>query len=140
MDSAIAIPTPDPLLRRPFCKGWLQAFGLVAGWGVLDAGFRAVHSPLPTSIAGLLLLWLMLEIRLIPAAWLEDGANRLLDHLMLFFVPAMLALVDHRELVSLLGLKLLAAVLTGTLVVMAGTALFVEIAFHFHTKRHAPRD
>ncbi|MDQ8208399.1 CidA/LrgA family protein [Coraliomargarita sp. SDUM461003] len=85
--------------------------------------------PIPGSLVGLFVLWLLLNRKVLPAAWVEDGANDLLNHLMLFFVPAMLALVDRPELLSMLGVKLLIAVLISTLAVMCGTACVVEIGF-----------
>jgi holin-like protein len=85
--------------------------------------------PIPGSLVGLLLLWLMLNWKVLPASWVEHGADDLLNHLMLFFVPAMLALVDRPELLSMLGVKLLIAVLISTLAVMCGTACVVEIGF-----------
>ncbi|HBR93037.1 MAG TPA: CidA/LrgA family protein, partial [Opitutae bacterium] len=84
---------------------------------------------IPGSLVGLFVLWLLLNRKVLPAAWVEDGANDLLNHLMLFFVPAMLALVDRPELLSMLGVKLLIAVLISTLAVMCGTACVVEIGF-----------
>jgi len=47
--------------------------------------------------------------------------------MLLFFVPAVLAVLDHREFLGLLGLKLLAVVLGGTLLVMGGTGLTVDL-------------
>lgn len=105
---------------------WVQA-GLIIGlWLLVDRLTRQFHVPLPGAVVGLLLMWALLETRIVSATWVERGANSLLSHLMLFFVPAMLGLVDHRELLSLVGLKLLFAVLVGTLLVMASTALIVE--------------
>jgi holin-like protein len=98
-------------------------------WWVCDLISRQVHSPLPGSILGLAILLLALEMRLFTAGWFRRGASKLLAHLILFFVPAMLAVVNHRELISSTGLKLLAAVLVGTPLVMIGTAAVVELGF-----------
>ncbi|WPJ95589.1 CidA/LrgA family protein [Coraliomargarita algicola] len=85
--------------------------------------------PIPGSLVGLLLLWFLLNRRMLPATWVEHGANDLLQHLMLFFVPAMLALVNRPDLFSMLGVKLLIVVFISTLAVMCGTACVVEIGF-----------
>ena len=110
-------------LRTARGGAWLQAAGLLGFWALSDALIRWSGLPLPGSVAGLLILWFALDAKLLPLAWVERGADRLLDHLMLFFVPAMLALVNHPELLSWLGVKLLFVVLAGTIAVMAGTAL-----------------
>lgn len=110
---------------------------MISFWWMAQATVNALHFPVPGSVIGLLLLWLFLDRGWIRLGWIEQGADGLLKHLMLFFVPAMLALIDHPELLSLLGLKLIAAVLLGTLTVMLGTALVVELGFRL---RHAPTD
>ena len=123
-------PTAAPLWHHR----WVQAGLLLAGWLALDRAASRWHLPLPAGVLGLLLLWVALEAKAIDARWVERGADSLLDHLMLFFVPAMLGLVDHPELASPLGLKLLAAVLTGTLLVMAGTAMVVELGLRWRAR------
>lgn len=116
-------------------KTALQVALLCAFWLITETFTVAHNWPIPGSVIGLFLLFALLALRVVPFGWVERGANFLLGHLMLFFVPAMLGLVSHPELKSLLGLKLLAAVLIGTLVVMSGTALVVDVAFHFLAKR-----
>jgi holin-like protein len=110
---------------------WAQAGLLLVIWMAADWLVTLAHFPVPGSVVGLLAVLLVLETGMLSPSWIERGADGLLDHLMLFFVPAMLALVDHGELVSLLGLKLLVAVLLGTLMVMAGTALVVEFGLRW---------
>lgn len=108
-----------------------QAGALIFVWWVAQQMTLAFNLPLPGSLVGLMALWLMLDSKILPVQWFEKGADGLLNHLMLFFAPAMLALVDHPELLSMLGIKLLAAVLLGTVIVMCGTAFVVELAFRF---------
>jgi holin-like protein len=49
--------------------------------------------------------------------------------MLLFFVPAVLAVMDHREFLGLLGLKILSVILLGTVVVMSVTALVVDLGY-----------
>jgi holin-like protein len=44
----------------------------------------------------------------------------------LFFVPAVLAVLDHRELLGAVGLKIVATILGSTFAVMVVTALTVD--------------
>lgn len=110
-----------------------QTLLLVVLWLAADRVVSAFQLPLPGSILGLFAVLVILETGLVSRAWFERGADSLLNHLMLFFVPAMLGLVDHRELLSVLGLKLLAAVLFGTLLVMVCTALVVEFGLRLRS-------
>lgn len=103
-----ALITPPALTAR-FPRRLLQAGGLIAFWAAIESLAAAGHWPVPGSIVGLLALWLLLDRGILPTTRIEHGADGLLEHLMLFFVPAMLALVDHPEFLSLLGVKLPAA-------------------------------
>ncbi|WP_419899531.1 CidA/LrgA family protein [Roseomonas sp. USHLN139] len=95
-------------------------------WGACQLGALA-RLPLPGSILGMLLLLAAIGGGLLPARWVRQGAGLLLAHLVLFLIPPMLALTEHPDLLSLVGLKLLGAILLGTLVVMAGTAKVIDL-------------
>lgn len=131
-----------PMLTRHGIT-WLQVLLLCVFWLITESFTITHHWPVPGSVIGLGVLLLLLQTKVVATKWVASGANFLLGHLMLFFVPAMLGLLSHPELRSLLGLKLLAAVLIGTVVVMSGTALIVEFAFRRLaekeiTERHEP--
>lgn len=118
------------LARAQFRRRWwlqVPCFGLI--WAGSDLAVRQWQLPIPSGVLGLAMLLLMLEAGIFSVGWFRRGAARLLAHLVLFFVPAMLAVVNHGELMSATGLKLLAAVLIGTPLVMLGTALVVEAGF-----------
>lgn len=114
---------------------WLSALGFIAIWFICDA--MAIHwrCPVPGGIIGLGVVLLALEMGWVSRESLQGGASSLLGNLVLFFVPAMLGVVEHRELVSMEGIKLLAAVLIGTPVVMIGTAAVVEVGFRLRKDR-----
>jgi len=114
---------------------WLQVAVLTLLWLAADRLTRWSGLPLPGSVMGLFVLWALLETKVLSPMWFRRGAKGLLDHLLLFFVPAMLALVDHPELLSWIGVKLLLAVLIGTPLVMIGTAVVVELGFRWNQNR-----
>lgn len=114
---------------------WVQAGLLIGVWLAADAACLRLGLPLPGSVVGFFVVLLLLESRLLPCGLIERGADGLLDHLVLFFVPAMLALTGHPELVSFTGVKLLAAIVAGTVIVMCGTALVVEAGFRLRRSR-----
>jgi len=104
---------------------WLLGEGLVT----------LAQLPVPGGIPGFFGLLTCLLLGWIPATWVRQGAAGLLKHLSLYFVPAMMAVVKYKELVSLDGLKLVAATMAGTLIVMVGTALVVEASFRWRVAR-----
>lgn len=114
---------------------WAQAAMLVLVWWSCDLVVRRLGLPLPSSIVGLVLVLIALATGVLPATWIRRGTAGLLDHMLLFFVPACMALLDHPELVGVTGLKLLAAIMVGTVLVMTSTALSVELYFRWMGRR-----
>jgi len=107
----------------------LQAGLLLVGWWLCARVVQALALPVPSGIVALALLLGLLLSGGLPMGWVHRGTDGLLDHMMLFFVPAVMALMNHRELLGLLGVKLLLVILASTLVVMVGTALVVDLSF-----------
>ena len=98
---------------------------------------RLMQIAVPGGIIGMAVVLVLLATHRIRPDTLGRGAKWLLAEMLLFFVPAVMALLDHHEFIGALGLKLLAVILTGTLMVMASTALTVELFFRLRT-RHDP--
>ena len=97
---------------------WLLAFQLA---GELAA--RLLGLPLPGAVLGLALLFGVLAVRGgVPADWstLADGLHR---HLLLLLVPGTVALVDQLDRLAREALPIILAVLAGTALTLAATAL-----------------
>lgn len=107
-------------------KTLLQIAFLLGFYGLGEMVVRLAHIPLPGSVAGLALILGAMQAGWIKAHHLRDGAHALLGRMLLFFVPAVPAVIEHREFVAMLGVKLLAVVLCGTLLVMATTGAVVQ--------------
>ncbi|ARP96491.1 CidA/LrgA family protein [Bordetella genomosp. 13] len=93
--------------------------------------------PVPGGIVGLLMLLAFLATGRLRVRTVHRGASWLLAEMLLFFVPAVMSLLEHREFVGVLGLKLLAAIALGTLLVMAGTALTIDLCYRWMHRRAA---
>ncbi len=123
-------------------RHWVQSsrigqIALIAGFWALGEGIaRLTHLPVPGSVIGLFLLFVLLMTGGMNLLTVRRGAQWYLAEMLLFFIPAVLAVLDHREFFGLLGLKILAVILFGTLIVMIATALAVEagmrISRHFN--------
>lgn len=105
-----------------------QVLLVIACWAAGDALARRLGGVMPGSVLGLLILLGLLGSGLLPARAVRGGARLLLADMLLFFVPAVLGVMDHPVLFGLLGLKLLVAIVLGTALVMAATGLTVEWA------------
>ena len=112
----------------------LQAALLIGLWWACEQAVHAFGLPLPGGVLGMFVLIGLLASGALPAKWLSRGANGLLNHMLLFFVPAAITLRDHTELLGVTGLKLLAVIVLGIVSVMAGTALIVELHFRLRSR------
>jgi holin-like protein len=126
-------------LRRTLDQSrWLQ-IGLLCGLWALGTGLgRLTGLPLPGGIIGMAILLALLGSGWVRPLAVRRGAAWLLAEQLLFFVPAVMALLDHHELLSSLGLKLIAVIFTGTLLVMTGTALTVDLWYRWRLAHVRP--
>lgn len=82
--------------------------------------------PVPGAVIGLALLLLAFASGVIKPAALQTGASLLLAEMLLFFIPALMSLLDYGALVRNEGWRILLVIAIGTLTVMLVTALTVE--------------
>ena len=93
----------------------LVVFGF---WLLGEAATRVGSIPLPGGIIGLGLLLLLLAMRRVSTLSMRRGAGWFLSDMLLFFVPAVLAVLDHPELFGLTEVKILFVILLSTVLVM----------------------
>jgi holin-like protein len=93
--------------------------------------------PVPGGVIGMAIVLALLATRRLRVRNVRRGASWLLGEMLLFFVPAIMSLLDHREFLGVLGLKLLAVILLGTALVMAGTALTIDLCYRWMNRRAA---
>ena len=117
------------LSLHPGLTAFAQVVGLAALWWVSDRAMQYLHLPVPGSVAGLGILVLLLRTGLLPLAWVKEGADWLLAEMLLFFIPAVVAVVQYPAVILRSGWQLLVVILLGTVGVMVGTALVVERVF-----------
>lgn len=116
------------LVRRIVHRSPVLQIGLlVLFWAIGEGIVRATGLPVPGGVVGMLLVLALLALHGMRPGSVQGGARWLLGDMLLFFVPAVLAVLNHGELLGVLGLKLLAIILVGTAAVMGVTALTVEL-------------
>ncbi|GMA50791.1 holin-like protein CidA [Alicyclobacillus contaminans] len=84
------------------------------------------HLPVPGSIIGLLLLFILLQCRVVKIEWVEQGAALLISNMLLFFIPSSLGLIQYGRLIRESGVQLLLVIAISTAVVMGMTGWFAE--------------
>ncbi|WP_339220431.1 CidA/LrgA family holin-like protein [Paenibacillus sp. FSL W7-1332] len=104
-------------------KGTLQ----VAGFMLLSLGMDQLAAWLnigiPGSILGIVVVFILLEIKVLRLEWIELGANWLLAELLLFFIPAAVGIMKYFPMLEAEGLQILAVVLFSTVIVMVSSGL-----------------
>jgi holin-like protein len=65
-----------------------------------------IHLPIPGGIAGMFIVLELLTSRKRGVIWLRLGSSWLLPEMLLFFIPAVLVVLDHREFLGIVGLKI----------------------------------
>ncbi|MDO2948986.1 CidA/LrgA family protein [Aeromonas simiae] len=110
-----------PLLLIP-----LQVSLLAAIWWVADLAVRTLHLPLPANLTGMLLLLALILLKVVRPHWLKAGANWLLAEMLLFFVPAVVAVINYQDLLLTEGWRIGVVLVLSTVLVLGTTALVVD--------------
>lgn len=114
---------------RTFVAGAAQVVLLCGIWMIADALARRFALPVSGGVLGLLALIGLLLCGALPIGWIKRGADWMLAEMLLFFVPAVVAIVKYMPLFRHHGLQLVAVIALSTVMVMVATALTVEWAW-----------
>ena len=118
--------------RRLFHRSPTLQIGVLLGfWLAGEAAARLSGLPIPGGIFGLTFALGALATGGISIMSVRRGADRFLADMLLFFIPAVLAILDHREFLGVLGLKILAVIVLSTFAVMSVTALTVDLFYRW---------
>ncbi|QGY27681.1 CidA/LrgA family protein [Pantoea cypripedii] len=128
-------PRRTDILQRVFVPlqlvlyvGLFMASDKLVGW---------LHLPLPANVVGMVLLLVLIMTHVIPLRWVKAGANWLLAEMLLFFVPAVVAVVNYSDLLRSEGWRICVVIALSTLLVLAATSLVVDRVYRFEMARAA---
>ncbi|WP_437881113.1 CidA/LrgA family protein [Pseudomonas sp. LRF_L74] len=93
--------------------------------------------PVPGGVIGLALLLGAFATGWVRPASLQLGAGLLIAEMLLFFIPALMSLLDYGALLRQEGLRILLVIGCSTLLVMIATALTVEFVCRWRMRRDA---
>lgn len=77
-----------------------------------------LHLKIPGSILGIVLVFILLQTKVIKLEWIERGANWLLAELLLFFIPSAVGVMQYFPMLENDGLQILLVVILSTVIVM----------------------
>lgn len=119
-------------------KNPLFQVGLVClFWLASDLVVKLTKLPVPAGVLGLGVVLLLLMTQCMILDTIKRGTELLLGDMLLFFVPAVLAVLEHHEFLSVLGLKILFVIVLSTLLVMLVTAVVVDCCYRWRNA-HVP--
>ncbi|HDL8055573.1 TPA: CidA/LrgA family protein [Yersinia enterocolitica] len=98
---------------------------------ISDQLVSVFHLPLPANIVGMLLLLVMIMLRILPVRWVQAGSRWLLAEMLLFFVPAVVAVVNYAQLIMVDGWKIFVVIAVSTSLTLAATGLVVDRVYRF---------
>ena len=123
---------------KAFCLRWLQTpfqIALLAAiWLLADIAVRTLHLPLPANLTGMLLLLVCILLGVVKAQWFSAGARWLLAEMLLFFVPAVVAVVNYQDLLLQEGWRIMVVLIVSTVLVLGTTALVVDRVYRLELK------
>lgn len=94
-----------------------------------------LHLPLPANLVGMVLMLALIVCRVIPLNWIRAGARWLLAEMLLFFVPAVVAVVNYTQLLLVDGWRIFAVIAISTLMVLGATAWVVDKVYRYEMSR-----
>lgn len=99
-------------------------------WVIYYAGTWIVnyfHIPLPGSVLGIIILFVLLSMGVIKEQWLSAAVNPLLKHLAFFFIPIAVELMQWGDLFIKKGHLLFLPLVVSTLVALLATGGVVQL-------------
>lgn len=94
-----------------------------------------LHLSLPAGVIGLALLLIVFALGWLKPEQLQSGATLLLGQMLLFFVPAVMSLLDYKSMIVSQGWKIVLIIIISTILVMLGTAVTVELVYRWNLMR-----
>lgn len=104
----------------------IQVAALSLIWFFSDWLVNQFHLPLPANLTGMLILLLLVMLKVVNVEWFRRGASWLLAEMLLFFVPAVVAVVNYQDLMRQEGIKIGVVLVASTILVIASTAWIVD--------------
>lgn len=109
------------------CWRYARAFSLI--YLCLYAGIalaRWLPIAIPGSILGMLILFLLLALRIVPAEWIKPGSYLLIRYMALLFVPISVGIMNYTSLLAAQFGPIVISVTVSTFLVLTVVGLSAE--------------
>lgn len=109
----------------------IQLITILCFWGVGEAIGILIDNKIPGSLIGMILLFIALNRKLIKEEWVEGAAKIIIKYMVLFFLPAAVAVMAIWQLIEQHILAILLTILLSTILIIVTVSYFQER----HTKQ-----
>ena len=96
---------------------------------------KILHLPLPGTIVSLLLLFFMLQFKVLKLEKIENAANFLLLNMTLFFMPPTVKIIDSYDLLEKDLVKIIIIIVISTFLTMGITGKVVQMMIDYREKK-----
>ena len=93
--------------------------------------------PIPASIYGILILFVLLETRLLPLRLVKEAGDFLIEIMPVMFLPAAVGIMDSWEMIEPSLLAYLTVTIVSTVLVMAASGLVTQAALRFFERKRS---
>jgi len=105
---------------------FVQLFFLYAIYQVSNYIVSFLDIPLPASVLGMILLYILLRNGIVQLRYIEVAASFLLKHLSLFFIPIAIGLMDYGGLIQTSGIQLVVMIAASSFIGIFVTGGFTQ--------------
>lgn len=85
-----------------------------------------LNIPIAGSIIGLVILFLLLQFKIIKEEWIKDGANLLLSTMIFFFIPSIVGAMNLVDQINTQFIFLIVLVIASTCIVALSSGYIAE--------------
>ena len=96
---------------------------------------KILHLPLPGTILSLLLLFFMLQFKVLKLEKIENAGNFLLLNMTIFFMPPTVKIIDSYELLEKDLFKIIVIIIVSTFLTMGITGKVVQLMIDFKERK-----
>lgn len=100
-----------------------QIIGLAIIAGIGNMITELLHLPLPGTLVGMILLFILLLTGVVKLEWFEQGAAVLIGELLLFFIPSAIGIIQYSQLFGSTGAMLLGVIVTSIITLLASVTV-----------------
>ncbi|WP_120509508.1 CidA/LrgA family protein [Rahnella bruchi] len=91
--------------------------------------------PLPANIVGMVILFVAMLTKVIPVRYVRRGSSLLLSEMLLFFIPAVVAIINYFDILENEGIRILVVIVLSTTIVLSATAYIVDKVFKYELRK-----